>query len=203
MFLLARQIVLGRVPPGGTVLGVPRETLNAGIVLVANVVFVYATWLMARALRVAGIDPPWSRARRAMWSVAGVLLAFAIAGALLAQDVRIALRGGPVDVIISGIADVICMSLIAPVLFTVLAMRGGILALPWGLYTASLVCWLLYDGGEALLRVDALPALASELRVLKESMRLLACAFVCAAGIAQRSAVTTIRDSVPGESGDF
>jgi hypothetical protein len=126
-----------------------------------------------------------------------VMIALVVAGALLAPDVKVAMRGGPVDVIaiISGTADVISLSLIAPVLFTVLAMRGGILAWPWGLYTASLVCWLLYDGGEALLRIDALVAMAPGLRVFKESMRLLACAFVCSAGLAQRSAVVAIRDA--------
>jgi hypothetical protein len=193
MLLLARELPLGGVPLGTSILGVRVEVLNEGVVIAANVSGVCATWLMARAWSVAGLGPPGSRARRVAIVAAVLFVVLPITGVPLARDVLAWIRGTPTPLIpvISGAADTTSMCLIAPVLLTVLGMRGGLLVWPWGLFTASLACWLLYDAGEILYLMESLSAHAPDIQVAKDCARVLACGFACTAGLAQRMTVLT------------
>jgi hypothetical protein len=197
MLLLLRDLPLERVPVGGSALGVPREAWNGSAVVIANMVGVAGAWLMARAWRVAGIELPGSPAFRRGVYAAGLLAAVVIAGVPLVRNLVSWADGSPptLPFIASAVADALTLALIAPVLMTVLAMRGGLLVWPWGLYMASLLCWMVYDTGEAAVRLEALQHAAPALRVVKESFRLLGCVLLCAAGIAQRGAVLSIRQS--------
>jgi hypothetical protein len=98
--------------------------------------------------------------------------------------------------IASDLGDTICLALVAPVMHTALAMRGGMLRWPWGLLTSSGIAWIAYDaatGGVEMLHVEQARWL-----IVTEAIRGLACAFMFSAGVAQRIAVTPgARASVP------
>ncbi len=89
--------------------------------------------------------------------------------------------------IASDLGDILTLALVAPVMHTALAMRGGLLLWPWGLLTLSNVAWIAYDASSGAADHwhlgTGLPLVASE------SLRILATGWVLAAGIAQRWAV--------------
>jgi hypothetical protein len=201
MLLLLRDLPLERVPLGGSAFGVSRDAWNTGAVTIANVAGVAGAWMMARAWRVAGIELPYSPAFRRAVYAAGLLAAVVIAGVPLVRNLVSWADGTPptLPFIVSAVADALTLALIAPVLMTVLAMRGGLLVWPWGLYMAGLLCWMVYDTGEAAVRLEALQHAAPAIRLVKDSFRLLACTLICAAGIAQRGAVLSIRAPSPGD----
>ena len=197
MVLILRDLLLGALPPGATVLGLTPGTWNHAIVVVANVAGVAATWMMAQAWQVAGLDAPGARSRRALLTAAGALIALAITGAPLLRDLRALLGGSvtPVAGVASTLADAASIALLAPVLLTVIAMRGGQLAWPWGMFAASMLCWLLYDASYMATRhlrptsTGAWPILGVDLA------RFLACLYAAAAGLGQRLVITSQRDA--------
>jgi hypothetical protein len=70
---------------------------------------------------------------------------------------------------------------------TAIAVRGGSLRWPWGLLTASLASWLLYD---AILTVpEVFHLTGGGFRIAAEQFRFFAGSFAAAAGLAQRRAV--------------
>ena len=162
--------------------------LQSALVIAANLSSIVGTWLMARAWHVAGLDLMESESKRRTFVLAGVVIALAVGGSVLAIDVRAFVRGeagvGPVS-LASDLGDIVSLCLIAPMAMTALAMRGGVLRWPWGLFTLGLVCWLLYDA-TALLRAYH-PSHTTH--VANELFRTLACMCLFAAGLAQRRAV--------------
>jgi hypothetical protein len=82
--------------------------------------------------------------------------------------------------------DALCFALVAPILVTALALRGGILWWPWVLYTASGLSWMVFDVINAAQSDTRTPTMIT----LSGSARALACLLAFAAGIAQRWAVT-------------
>jgi hypothetical protein len=177
LLLLGDALRLGAAP-AMSVLGV--------IAVLANVASVGGTWMLARAWRLAGIEEDdRARARGRLLFVGGAVLALAITGFPFVRDVR-SLVGGDATAIVdvaSDLGDTICLALVAPVLQTALAMRGGVLRWPWGLLTASGVAWIAYDATSSI--VVHMPWL-----VVAEALRGLACALVLSAGIAQRMVVS-------------
>jgi hypothetical protein len=85
----------------------------------------------------------------------------------------------------SCMGDIFCFALIAPLLLTTVAMRGGLLAWPWGFMTASGLAWLAYDGVQTLSPI-LLDISAEAARPLAEVSRCVACTCAFAAGVAQR-----------------
>jgi hypothetical protein len=159
------------------------------VVLVANIGQLVGTWMLARVWRVAGFDLAGSRAVRiaVLLGVIGVAVA---AGAPLSITGFRAVMAGDMAALVdvaSTVADVISFSLMGPFLLTAIALRGGSLAWTWGLFTASLGGWLLFDAfgsyGASLSWSPAATETASE------SCRLLACMFGLSSGLAQRFAV--------------
>jgi hypothetical protein len=159
------------------------------LVMVANSGLLVGTWMIGRALRVAGFELAGSPMVRIAVQAGAVVLAL-LAGSYLgfcgARDVYHGQMTGLVD-LFSTLADIISFVLIAPFLLTAIALRGGSLAWTWGFLTASLFGWLLFDAtlsfGPFLLSSPA-----SSLKV-SECFRLLACTFGMTAGLAQRLAV--------------
>jgi hypothetical protein len=160
--------------------------LEPVLVILANSCGVIGVWMLSRTSEVAGIALPGSSERRLLARALGVIVGLAIAGPAIYVEIGHALRGQILSIVlvISGIADVISLALIVPVILTALALRGGLLLWPWGLFTASALSWLLYDV-TGLLRhlVHIDPATAT---MWREIYRALACTFVLSAGIAQR-----------------
>lgn len=163
------------------------ELTRGFLVVLANASSVMGTALLARAWSVSGLS---TAGRRAWLVVAGVAVSLAATGWPLALDLRSIFHGdvGAIPYLGSDLGDMICFALVAPVLDTALALRGGALLWPWAFITASGFCWILYDaawGMSAALHLDDLP----HARVVLDALRGLACAFVGSAGLAQRRAV--------------
>jgi hypothetical protein len=168
--------------------------LRGAITLLANAAGVIGAWLLARAWQVAGILLPGSRATQRMVFGAGLLLALAIAGRATLLDMRGLAAGDPqlLVQVASDLGDILSLCLIAPVLLTAIALRGGLLAWPWALTAAAGVSWLFYD---AVGNFAAGSANGVALRTVEEVFRLLACGFTCASGIAQRWVMRDMRSA--------
>jgi hypothetical protein len=160
------------------------------LVTTGNACVVAGVWTLARAWSVAGLEHPGSRsARRAVVGLA-VLAAAVFAGPTLFVDVRDLVHGADVrlDAIGSDLGDILALPVIAPVALTAFAVREGTLRWPWTLLTSSLTAWLLYD---AIWTVpDYFHVASVALREVAEQLHVMAGAFACVAGLAQRKAVT-------------
>jgi hypothetical protein len=167
--------------------GEPTRYLEAVIILVANAGAVVGMWMLSRTWKVAGIDLPWSPARREVVRWVGIVVGLAIAGPALVFSILAAMKG-EVRAIVSAVSsagDIFSLALIAPVLLTTLALRGGLLSWPWGLMTASQFGWLFYDATATMrLFVHLEPTTVT---MWSEIFRAYACTYCFAAGIAQRA----------------
>ncbi|MGO8997069.1 MAG: hypothetical protein ACLQVI_27455 [Polyangiaceae bacterium] len=190
LLLLSRDITMTFVPAGSHVGGhLPIEAVEGTLALFANISSVLGTLLLARAWSIAGLEFPGSSI--AKWSVIGVaaLSAFGVSGTDLLVDGRAVLGGdlGSFHGVASDIGDVLCLCLLAPMLLTVAATSGGVLKWPWGLLTASLAFWLLYDAAATINHL--FPGHETATRLGSQVFRVLACACECSAGLAQRRVV--------------
>jgi hypothetical protein len=183
-----------------THLSTTRLDLAQGTLAVAgNATSVVGTWMLARAWTVAGLeDDDASRARGRLLFTGAIVVSLAITGWPLVHDVRELVAGdvGATVSIASDLGDTICLALVAPVMQTALAMRGGMLRWPWGLLTLSGIAWIVFDAASGA--VDLLHVEQARWLVGTEAVRGLACAFFFSAGRAQRLAVAPdARASVP------
>jgi hypothetical protein len=191
--LLLKDLVFGigwRAVPGAFTPAV--AWLRAAMTIAANIAGAVGALLLARAWQVAGIMLPGSRAARFAVLAAATALALATAGSATIGDLLAVFNGDVqrVPFIASDLGDIVQLVIIAPVLLTALALRGGLLAWPWTLMAASMIGWLLYDaagtyGGEY--------ADANQLRAIEEVFRCLACLFTFSSGIAQRLVMADLR----------
>lgn len=150
---------------------------------------VAGTWMLARAWKVAGLDEGDRPAGRVVVLTGAVLLAVVVTGGPLVADAR-AIAGGDTFAIVplaSDVADAVVLVLLAPLLQTTLALRGGALRWPWALMTAGNVLWLLFDVAYAVLPAWQVPMGPGHFA--SESLRVLATTFLFSAGLAQRWAV--------------
>ena len=185
--LLLRDVLL-RVWTPTHVLGVPTDVVDGAMVLVANAAAVAGLWMMARAWSIAGLEPPGSaRGRRILVGVA-VVFACAVGAATIFLDAREIVRGDLTAIVpvASDLGDVLSILLIAPVAITALGMMGGALKWPWGLLTASIVCWLGYDVATVLRQLHGAEP---TMKMAGELFRALACTYTFSSGVAQRWAV--------------
>jgi hypothetical protein len=172
---------------GSQVFGVPHDYLFAALVFVANGAAVVGTFMASRAWQVAGIELPGSKLARSATIGVAVVVALTITGNATWNDLRTVLSGDPRGLVplASDAGDIVSLCLVAPVFLTALAMRGGILMWPWGLLTASLMSWLVYDAAATF--GPHLFASTPTSRICIEMFRALACTFSFAAGLAQRA----------------
>jgi hypothetical protein len=191
-FFLARDatLLLGQALPEPAV-----DAMRAVLVAAGNVCVVTSAWTLASAWSVAGLEHPGSRgARRAAVGVA-VVAAVLFVGPVFLLDVRSLLGGhlGTLDVLASDLGDMLSLPIVAPVALTAIAVRDGTLRWPWALLTSSLLAWLMYD---ALYAVPSYLAVApAPIRLVSEQFHVLAGLLACAAGLAQRRAVSDEEDS--------
>jgi hypothetical protein len=185
LFLLSRDTLLLTMAPGTAL-----NAIGGTLATVANLSSVLGTLLLARAWSTAGLEFPGTRLARVSAVLVTALFAIGVSGTDLLIDSRAVLGGdlGSLHGVASDIGDVVSLCLLAPMIFTVIAMAGGVLKWPWGLMTASLVFWLLYD---AATTVDHfVPGHEATTHLAREVFRALACASEFAAGLAQRRVVT-------------
>lgn len=190
LFLLLRDVTM--LPAIEAAL--PAVELIRGILVVlANLSVIAGIFMLARAWKVAGLTLPGTGGQRWAVLLIAVLLAAALGGPGVVRNFT-ELIGGDASAL-TGLAmalgDIISLILIAPVLLTALALRGGLFGWPWWLLTASLLSWLLYDG--VLEMGPLLGAGEQAVRTVSEMFRALACLFELSAGLAQRHIVKCTR----------
>ena len=141
--------------------------------------------MLASTWKVAGIQLPGSGKAKAVVLGAALILALAFAGPSIVINIPLLMDGNTTSLIwiFSGLGDVIMLFMIAPILLTALALRGGLLGWPWGLLTASVLTWLVFDAVVALL--PALHADNYTVMVAMETLRAVACLYVFSSGVAQ------------------
>jgi hypothetical protein len=158
----------------------------------ANASAVVGMVIFGRVYRTADLTLPGSPLTRRLWTAVAVAVASLILVPALFADVaqiRLGDYHGMAGVA-SDLGDLICFSVVVPILLTALALRGGLLVWPWALLTACQLGWLLYDVAGATHFFDRPTA-----RVLEELFRTLACTSAMAAGIAQAWAVRGASDA--------
>lgn len=190
--LLLRDLTLA--PIGWEALGTDTLYLLRGsLVAVGNASQVVGTWLLARSWKVASLALPGPQERQWLVVVAAVVLGLAVVGPGVVADTRAVASGDLATIpgLASALGDMISLWLIAPLLLTALALRGGLIGWPFALLTTSYVAWLFYD---------ALAALGPQLgldprwvRTGSEVFRALGCTFGFSAGLAQRFVVIQMR----------
>src|SRR5262249_3172302 len=120
-------------------------TLRAVLVVGANVAASTCAVMLARIWRAAGLFlPPPGRAQRGL-VVSAMVLAIAVVGWGARSDLAHLAGGDLVVALAADFGDLVGFGVIAPLVLIALAMRGGSLAWPWGLITASYIAWLIYD----------------------------------------------------------
>jgi hypothetical protein len=171
-------------------LGVPKAGWEAAVVFAANAISIPGVVILARTWTVAGLEPAESKLTRGTVMLVAAVIALAVAGPAMYGDVRAIGRGEleAISSLFGDVADGVSLVLIAPVLLTALALRGGVLWWPWALLTASLLFWLGYDAGIGLRHVFGAPSREAALAI--EVLRGTALLFTFTAGLAQRRAVS-------------
>jgi hypothetical protein len=145
--------------------------------IVSNAFGILAFAYFAFSFRVAGLECPTPRWTRILIYVVCAAIGVTMAGTALARHIAALGRTdiGVIGAIASDLGDLAGLILIAPMLLTAVALRGGLLGRPWIMLTTAQVCWLVYD---LLAFADAI--------ALREVARTLACAYSLTAGLAQR-----------------
>jgi hypothetical protein len=171
--------------------------LSGVLVFAGNVCSVWGTVQIARAWRVAGLDLRVPSAVR--WVAVGVSLAIALAlvGALTLEDLR-TVSGGDLRVLpslASNTGDVVSLTLVAPILLTAFALRGGNLGWPWSLLAFASLGWLVY--GAAPMVGTYLGVDESTMRAFGAAVRTFACLAQMSAGLLQALVVMEPEHPLP------
>lgn len=173
--LLTVSYVLNRVGAGA-------PGISDGLTIVANVAAVGAFWLFGRALRMAGLQfyGP-SIVKIAVFAGATV-----VACVLVMPTILEAWRSGPGNLsraadLVSAVADMLTFILVAPLLLTLWAFRGGQLSWVYGCLALSTIGWMINHAAD-----DLLPAIA--VRDTQMLGLFLACLAVAAAASSQLAA---------------
>lgn len=169
--------------------------VRGGLTLAANIAGAFGAFLLARAWSVAGLIHPGSKGAKFLMYAAGVAIALATAGQATWFDLRDLLGGDPsrITAFASDLGDIAGLVLVAPVLLTAIALRGGLLAWPWTLMAASQLSWLLYDAAGTFHFWNRARPL--ERVSIEEVFRALALLYAFSSGIAQRWVMSDMRRS--------
>lgn len=161
---------------------------SAVLVACANVCTIVGALSVARAWRLAGLDLQVSPAVRWASFAGSIVVAVVIAGGTALGDVHRAL-GGHFDALsnlASGLGDIVSLGVLAPILLTALALRGGTLGWPWALTVVGTLGWVLFDATGAV--SSALHLNPADLKPLEEAFRVWGCVAYLSAGLLQRQA---------------
>jgi hypothetical protein len=159
----------------------PADEILTTIVILANLAELAGIWLLARAWRMVTLERPGGRAGMAAIAVVTAAVALGVAGPGALQ----AVRTHDMVLVASSLVDIVTLSLIAPLLLTAVALRGGTFFWPWALITACRLSWLLYDAAAALAPTSRL--------LLPDLFRGIAENLLFAAGLAQFLVVRHVR----------
>jgi hypothetical protein len=158
---------------------------NGILTIVGNAASATAIWKLARASRIAGLEPPWSAPVRITVQIVAIGLALVATGGATLTYTRQVAAGDmeAIRVLASCVGDIFCFSLLAPMFLTALSLRGGVLVWTWTLLTLSGLAWLGVDGTATFL--PAMGVSESAFQAVFESLRCVANAFLGVAGLYQ------------------
>jgi len=119
----------------------------SGLGVLGNLAFLAGVWMLARAWKLAAVSLPGGDTGFGVVTAVVAVLALIVAGPGAYKHFEMLLAGDWTGLIpmVSTVVDILSLCLVAPLLLTTLALRGGLFAWPWGLVTASMVSWLLFD----------------------------------------------------------
>ncbi|HMI87328.1 MAG TPA: hypothetical protein VK550_24740, partial [Polyangiaceae bacterium] len=159
---------------------------NGILTIVGNLAAAKATWMLARASRIAGLEPPWSAPVRLGVQAVAIGLALLVTGSATMTYMRQVAEGEfeAVRMMASCFGDIFCFSLLAPMFLTALSLRGGVLVWTWTLLTLSGLAWLGVDGTATFLPDVGVSQSTAEATF--ETLRCVANAYIGAAGLYQR-----------------
>lgn len=184
--ILLRDILRDVVADGGPTV----EATVSGLGVAANLALLVGIFTLARAWKVAAVALPGGRLGTVVTVAAAAILALVVAGPSALEHAE-GVAGGDwsaLSLLASAVVDILSLCLLAPLLLTTVSLRGGLFAWPWGLITASIFSWLLYDAATTFG-----PAQLEGGFPLKDIFRGLALNFMAVAGFAQRLAVEHVR----------
>jgi hypothetical protein len=163
------------------------EKAWALFIVLSNVIAAVGTLMLARVWRVVGVALPDPTPAKRAAVIAGIVISVAIVGWVTIPEWKSMLKGEPTGFVgvVGSLSDIVCFSVIAPLVIRALAMRGGRLAWPWGLLAASAFGWVVFD---VLIEFD-LPVSELTARAVSNAARIGACLLSMAAGMAQRWAI--------------
>jgi hypothetical protein len=164
--------------------------LMAGLAVLSNLLVLAGIGWLARAWKMAAITLPGGRAGFVLLTLLAAALAVAVAGPGALAQARAVAQGdwSALALLASAVVDIVSLCLIAPLLLTAVALRGGLFAWPWGLLTASRLAWLLYDAAATLA-----PGATSAAAQLPELFRGLGGNYLFVAGVAQYLVIAQVR----------
>lgn len=171
--------------------------VSGALLILANLFSVLGVVRIARAWRVAGLDLRVSPALRWGATLASLGLALALVGGTTWSDIQALLsqEWGALASVASDLGDIIGLALVAPILLTAFALRGGTLGWPWSLLSLSSLGWLLYSAAAVL--GSSLGLAESAQRPFEAALRVFACASQLAAGLLQASVLAESEEPLP------
>ena len=124
----------------------------SGLGVLSNVALLGGIWLLARSWKMADIALPGGRSGAIAVALITAAVAIVVAGPAALKGAQTLAQGdwSALVMVVSAVVDIVTLCLIAPLLLTAVSLRGGLFSWPWGLVTASQLCWLLYDAAAAL-----------------------------------------------------
>lgn len=153
------------------------------LVAVGNLAVIGAYWLIARSLHAAGLDYYGSTARKIVIFVLSVGLVIALCSGSLFNELKWARQGDlHPGSLLSVFADMITFVLVAPLLLTSFALRGGQQFWVFALLTAGTFGWMVNQAAGTILRSAGLYGAVPTGHMLGFA---LACCFIAAAAFTQ------------------
>jgi hypothetical protein len=125
------------------------------LVVVSNVVSPIGAILFATAAGVAGLELPGSKLSRGAMRFGSFAIAIGMAAPSFYLGIKEWQWPDGIIPIVSAAGDLATFAMLAPILMTALALRGGLVAWVWTFLTAAELSWLVYDLLVALINVDA------------------------------------------------
>jgi hypothetical protein len=121
--------------------------VDGGISALANALKIYGLILFARTWSVIGLKLSGANVRKSITFIITMAMAMAATLPVIVDSFGQLLVGNLIVLrpLASSFADIICFSLIVPVLLIAVELRGGLLAWPWVFLTISQILWLFYD----------------------------------------------------------
>jgi hypothetical protein len=156
---------------------------RGALVIGGNIAQVWGLLVLARVWTAAGLDDAVRGQRRALFAAA-LAAAAVLTGPSIVHDVTGVASGDleAVPHLASDVGDAAIFVLLAALVRTALALRGGVVFWVWSLLAIGQLSWVLFDGARTIAELGG----ASTSSPWVECLRVLGASYFCAGGFAQR-----------------